>query len=888
PIQVQVKNVETAAVSGDTIAGCNLSSLGGSITVYFGTVGGVTFSPIIFTQCSSSATLPTTVTVSSGAVSGTYNVAITEIRDASGNLVNSNYQRASAAFTLEVIADNTPPVVTLTPDRLPDYNGWYNSPVTFTVSGTDASGIASCDQPIVYLTPDSFTASVTGSCTDNAGNVGSASTTFQFDDTAPVITLIGANPLYLQDDGVAFTDPGVTVTDNLSGPNYSTLVQSGTVDTSTPEVYTRTYNIQDDAGNSAVQTRDVVVIHINFLNNPSRFNFDDQVYVVLTDFYSWRNNQASVDASIASLLPGGAPREQISPIPLAATQNEGIFTNPLPVTLVVNDNCYPASCQEPLLTVQVDDDVKATYRGFDTVKVRVSDQASNSGIPGGITPRTTDTVRFAESDRYQPGGTATVKVNDPAANTNSGAINSVSVQITSTQDATGFALTLNEDSVNSGTFTAISGVTFTSGASSSPAIKAVVGDTVYATYGANQATAIIIDNDNIAFASGIAVDINRREVCPTDADGDGICDSWETASGLVIPSAPGIDFTTELTAFSVGGLSSFTNGAVTISQGANSGTATFTNSGTAGLNANTELSGLTGAGLSSFTNGAVTISQGTNAGKATFTQKTNAYTLSCTAGATMDTDPTGLTVCPSTGQKDVYLEIDYMTGHQPNNDALNDVKAALKALNIRGIPAGPVNGINLHRLVDDSTPHQTEMLFTAGAGTTSFLSVKKDKFGTSSERSDPNAAAILTAKRQAFHWAYFGHNQAGSDRFSSGLGEKPGNDFWITLGEFTGKIGTRGQQAGTILHEVGHNFGFGHGGTDETNCKANYRSVMNYLFQFDSADGGFISGRPLTYSSFALSAINELALREDIVSMTTQSNPTVIGGGVFTAPSTYT
>ena len=108
------------------------------------------------------------------------------------------------------------------------------------------------------------------------------------------------------------------------------------------------------------------------------------------------------------------------------------------------------------------------------------------------------------------------------------------------------------------------------------------------------------------------------------------------------------------------------------------------------------------------------------------------------------------------------------------------------------------------------------------------------------------------------------------------------------MGEFTGKIGTRGQQAGTILHEFGHNFGLGHGGTDEVNCKANYRSVMNYLFQFDLPDGGFISGRPLTYSSFALSAINELALREDIVSMTTQSNPTVIGGGYFTAPSTYT
>jgi hypothetical protein len=40
------------------------------------------------------------------------------------------------------------------------------------------------------------------------------------------------------------------------------------------------------------------------------------------------------------------------------------------------------------------------------------------------------------------------------------------------------------------------------------------------------------------------------------------------------------------------------------------------------------------------------------------------------------------------------------------------------------------------------------------------------------------------------------------------------------------------EQAGTLMHELGHNLGLRHGGGDDTNYKPTYISIMNYAFQF--------------------------------------------------------
>ena len=90
----------------------------------------------------------------------------------------------------QIKIDKTPPTISVTLDRVPDWNGWYSSAVISQYQATDlTSGVASCDPNKTYSGPDS--SSVTGpagTCTDNAGNSASASASFKYDATPPTVS----------------------------------------------------------------------------------------------------------------------------------------------------------------------------------------------------------------------------------------------------------------------------------------------------------------------------------------------------------------------------------------------------------------------------------------------------------------------------------------------------------------------------------------------------------------------------------------------------------------------------------------------------------------------------------------------------------------------------
>jgi hypothetical protein len=91
--------------------------------------------------------------------------------------------------SLSLKYDATAPVSTATPDRQPNANGWYRTPVTVTFGGTDAtSGLDSCDTAKTYSGPDMQSHTLSGACLDKAGNSSSASRTLKYDATAPVST----------------------------------------------------------------------------------------------------------------------------------------------------------------------------------------------------------------------------------------------------------------------------------------------------------------------------------------------------------------------------------------------------------------------------------------------------------------------------------------------------------------------------------------------------------------------------------------------------------------------------------------------------------------------------------------------------------------------------
>jgi hypothetical protein len=192
--------------------------------------------------------------------------------------------------------DDTNPSVTLTPGRGPDHNGWYNAPVLWTPSQTDAtSGPDTCDAPVTYSTPDSATASVTRTCADQAGNVGSATATFQFDDTDPSVTL---TPDRSPDHNGWYNAAVVWTpnqTDATSGPDTCQAAVNYTGPDSATASVTRT--CADQAGNVGSAT--------------ATFQFDDTDPVVNVlplrspDHNGWYNAPVTFSASTSTDATSG-------------------------------------------------------------------------------------------------------------------------------------------------------------------------------------------------------------------------------------------------------------------------------------------------------------------------------------------------------------------------------------------------------------------------------------------------------------------------------------------------------------------------------------------------------------------------------------------------------
>ena len=110
--------------------------------------------------------------------------------DTSGATFTCTVYAGSAFYgnSVTVAKDSTPPGVTAEVSREPDANGWYTKPLPVGFRGEDsASGVASCTSG-TYSGPDGASVTVSGTCTDNAGNSGSSYATIRYDGTPPNVT----------------------------------------------------------------------------------------------------------------------------------------------------------------------------------------------------------------------------------------------------------------------------------------------------------------------------------------------------------------------------------------------------------------------------------------------------------------------------------------------------------------------------------------------------------------------------------------------------------------------------------------------------------------------------------------------------------------------------
>ena len=260
-------------------------------------------------------------------------------------------------------------------------------------------------------------------------------------------------------------------------------------------------------------------------------------------------------------------------------------------------------------------------------------------------------------------------------------------------------------------------------------------------------------------------------------------------------------------------------------------------------------------------------------------------------GATIDPDQGGplgrqFIDLPAMGadpaRPDVFVQIDWMVAsdhdHRLSADAIRWIVEAFDASPYVS-PTGS-RGINLH--VDQGQdsimvfPSRTwgELSRARGVTETNPLGQVVDGEywweGSFDAIKNRPGGLFESGRLPIFHYAVSAHTYD-TEGHSGVTRDIPSSDFIISLGAF-GVTGGSLQQAGTLMHELGHNLGLCHSGPlrrvgvdgcsdSSQNFKPNYLSVMNYSFMLwglmsNSADGYW------DYSRVALPAIDETNLNE--------------------------
>ncbi len=220
---------------------------------------------------------------------------------------------------------------------------------------------------------------------------------------------------------------------------------------------------------------------------------------------------------------------------------------------------------------------------------------------------------------------------------------------------------------------------------------------------------------------------------------------------------------------------------------------------------------------------------------------------------TIDLDLYALGARPN--HKDLFVEIDCMTGHTPTG--LTPVVTTFSSAFVPN-PDG-TTGINLHLQIDETNlPLSSGWLISNWPP--QFDTYKNQYFGSPAERGSPNATQILTAKRTAFRYCLYANTSlsgtTGTDGAAGLARDHHADDFLV----FKGMINSSQYERLVFIHELGHCLGLGHGGInvdgtpDQINYKPNYISVMNYVH---------VGSGSLDYSSGTMQAIIENNINEN-------------------------
>jgi uncharacterized repeat protein (TIGR01451 family) len=191
-------------------------------------------------------------------------------------------------------------------------------------------------------------------------------------------------------------------------------------------------------------------------------------------------------------------------------------------------------------------------------------------------------------------------------------------------------------------------------------------------------------------------------------------------------------------------------------------------------------------------------------------------------------------------RKTVFVEADWMVAadhtHKPESLAPAIIAFGLAPVDNPPRPDGTETPPGIDLIVDlgqfgpdsggEALAHEDVMNYSGTDGV-SFYDIKADHF-------DP-------LRRPVFRYAVFGHHEVTG---GGATGRAPifGTDLYVTVGDprdFNVEghpggdaVGYHWVETTTFMHELGHSLGLRHGGDENTHCKPNYPSIMNYAHQF--------------------------------------------------------
>ena len=198
-------------------------------------------------------------------VSGTVNANVIGSYTLSYNVSDAAGNNANTITRTINVADTGAPTINITGATL--INHELNT--IYTDAGATASDVIDDDATLTaaIVTVNNVNENVAGTytvtynVTDSSSNAAAQQTrTVNVGDfTAPVISLIGSATVNIE-LGTSYTDAGATATDNIDGILTSSIVSTGSVNTSAQGSYTISYNVADAAGNNATQVIRTVVV----------------------------------------------------------------------------------------------------------------------------------------------------------------------------------------------------------------------------------------------------------------------------------------------------------------------------------------------------------------------------------------------------------------------------------------------------------------------------------------------------------------------------------------------------------------------------------------------------------------------------------------------------